>query len=76
MAIVTRAVMKESPSMSQSRSTAPLLEKIVRLSLSAGAIDIASHERAEAPELRAELVPVVGELLEDTLGFFDRVLDT
>jgi len=68
--------MKESPFMSQSRSSAPLLEKIVRLSLSAGAIDIASHERAEAPELRAELVPVVGELLEDTLGFFDRVLDT
>jgi len=58
------------------RSSAPLLEKIVRLSLSAGAIDIAAHERAEAPELRTGLVPVVGELLEDALAFFDRILDT
>ncbi|MEA2690907.1 MAG: hypothetical protein QOJ16_294 [Acidobacteriota bacterium] len=58
------------------RSTAPLLEKIVRLSLSAGAVDIAHYERAEASELRAELMPVVGELLEDGLAFFDGILDT
>jgi hypothetical protein len=58
------------------RSSAPLLEKIVRLSLSAGAIDIAAHERAEAPELRTGLLPVVGELLEDALAFFDRIQNT
>jgi hypothetical protein len=62
--------------MAQSRSTAPLLEKIVRLSLSAGAVDIANYEEAEAPELRAELVPVVAELLTDALAFFDGILDT
>ncbi|HEV7518649.1 MAG TPA: hypothetical protein VGR07_20325 [Thermoanaerobaculia bacterium] len=68
--------MQQSLLMAQSRSTAPLLEKIVRLSLSAGAIDIANYEQAEAGELRAELVPVVGELLKDALAFFDGILDT
>lgn len=57
------------------RSAAPLLEKIVRLSLSAGAIDIASHETYESERLFEELVPVVRELLLDTLAFFERILD-
>ena len=58
------------------RSTASLLEKIVRLSLSASAIDIASYEEAEACELRAELVPLVGGILTDALAFFEHTLDT
>jgi hypothetical protein len=58
------------------RSTAPLLEKIVRLSLSASAVDIASYEQYEVSPLRAELVPLVTEILDDALGFFDRILDT
>jgi hypothetical protein len=58
------------------RSSAPLLEKIVRLSLSASAVDIASHEKAGPETLRSALVPVVQELLEDTLAFFEGVLDT
>lgn len=57
------------------RSTAPLLEKVVRLSLSASAVDIASYEQTVAEELRAGLVPVVAEILGDVLAFFDRLLD-
>jgi len=53
-----------------------LLEKIVRLSVSAGAIDIASHETFDSARLFEELVPVVRELLLDALAFFDRILDT
>src|SRR5436305_8717206 len=58
------------------RSSAPLLEKIVRISLSASAVDIASHEKASPEELQIELVPVVQELLLDTLAFFESVLNT
>jgi hypothetical protein len=57
------------------RSTASLLEKIVRLSLSASAVDIASYEEDKVGELRAGLVPVVGEILTDVLAFLDRILD-
>jgi hypothetical protein len=57
------------------RSTASLLEKIVRLSLSASAVDIASYEEDAVGELRAGLVPVVGEILTDVLAFLDRILD-
>jgi len=57
------------------RGAAPLLERIVRLSLSAGAIDIASRETLDGERLFAELVPVVRELLADTLAFFEQVLD-
>src|SRR5262249_28158067 len=64
------------PTSPKSKSGSSLLEKIVRLSLSASAVDIASHERAEPEALRTELVPVVQELLEDTLAFFESVLDT
>jgi uncharacterized protein YnzC (UPF0291/DUF896 family) len=58
------------------RGSNHLLEKIVRLSLSASAIDIAEHEQAEAERLRAELVPSVRELITDALDFFERILDT
>jgi hypothetical protein len=58
------------------RGSALLLEKIVRLSLSAGSIDIASHEPHSAERLHAELVPVVRDLLQDTLAFFDSILAT
>jgi len=58
------------------RNPASLLEKIVRLSVSAGAIDIASHETFDGERLFEELVPIVRELLLDTLAFFERILDT
>jgi len=51
-------------------------EKIVRLSLSADAIDIATHEQFEAEHLRTDLVPVVRELMDDALEFLERILDT
>jgi hypothetical protein len=57
------------------RSTAPLLEKIIRLSLSASAVDIATYEEDAVGALRAGLVPVVVEILEDVLAFLDRLLD-